>query len=105
MGGGVGVGAGGRAGGASRGASARASATFSPMTPTTVLMGTVWPSPTRISLKIPDAGDGISVSTLSVEISKRGSSLSTRSPTFLCHLVTVPSAMLSPICGMMTSVM
>ncbi len=53
---------------------------------------------------MPAAGDGISASTLSVEISKRGSSRSTFSPTFFIHLVTVPSAMDSPIWGMITSV-
>ena len=51
---------------------------------------------------MPEADAGISESTLSVEISKRGSSRSTRSPTFLSHLVIVPSKMLSPIWGMMT---
>jgi hypothetical protein len=76
----------------------------SPMTPTTVLMGTVDPGSTRISLSTPEAGAGISASTLSVEISKRGSSRCTRSPTFFIHLVIVPSAIDSPICGMMTSV-
>ena len=49
-------------------------------------------------------GDGISASTLSVEISKSGSSRWTLSPTFFIHLVTVPSAMDSPIWGMITSV-
>jgi hypothetical protein len=41
---------------------------------------------------------------LSVEISNKGSSRSTLSPTFFIHLVMVPSAMDSPIWGMMTSV-
>jgi hypothetical protein len=76
----------------------------SPMMPTTVLMGTVAPGSTRISLSTPEAGAGISASTLSVEISKSGSSRWTRSPTFFIHLVIVPSAMDSPIWGMMTSV-
>jgi hypothetical protein len=74
------------------------------MTPTTVLIGTVAPGWTRISLRMPDAGAGISASTLSVEISKSGSSRCTLSPTFFIHFVTVPSAMDSPIWGMMTSV-
>src|SRR5205823_931365 len=74
------------------------------MRPTTVLMPTVFPSSTRISANVPAAGEGISVSTLSVEISKRGSSRSTRSPDFLSHLVRVPSTMLSPIWGITTSV-
>jgi hypothetical protein len=76
----------------------------SSMRATTVLMPTVLPSSTRTSESVPAAGDGISVSTLSVEISKSGSSRSMRSPGFLSHLVSVPSTMLSPIWGMTTSV-
>jgi hypothetical protein len=41
------------------------------------LMGTVAPGCTRISFRTPAAGDGISASTLSVEISNSGSSRST----------------------------
>src|SRR5580693_3504460 len=66
-------------------------------------MGTVCPSLTLISFSTPAEGDGISASTLSVEISKSGSSRSTLSPAFLSHFVIVPSKMLSPIRGMMTS--
>src|ERR1700684_2693835 len=66
-------------------------------------MGTVWPSPTLISFSTPAEGEGISASTLSVEISNSGSSRSILSPAFFSHLVIVPSKMLSPICGMMTS--
>jgi len=44
-----------------------------------------------ISVNVPAAGDGISASTLSVEISKSGSSRWTVSPGFLSHLVIVPS--------------
>ncbi len=69
-----------------------------------MLIATVWPSGTLISRSVPATGDGISASTLSVEISKIGSSLLTVSPTFFSHFVIVPSAMDSPICGMMTSV-
>ena len=72
--------------------------------PTTVLMATVVPGSTRISFRTPAAGAGISASTLSVEISNSGSSRSTVSPTFFIHLVMVPSAIDSPIWGMMTSV-
>jgi hypothetical protein len=75
------------------------------MIPTTVLIATVAPAWTRISFRIPAAGAGISASTLSVEISKRGSSRCTASPTFFIHFVIVPSAIDSPIWGMMTSVM
>ena len=45
-----------------------------PMTATTVLIVTVAPSATLISERTPATGDGISASTLSVEISKMGSS-------------------------------
>ena len=65
---------------------------------------TVAPSFTRISVSVPATGEGISASTLSVEISKIGSSRETVSPMFLSHLVMVPSVMDSPICGIVTSV-
>ncbi len=74
------------------------------MVATTVLMLTVVPSCTLISPSVPAAGEGISASTLSVEISKSGSSRWTVSPGFLSHLVRVPSVMDSPIWGMTTSV-
>jgi hypothetical protein len=76
----------------------------SPITATTVLIATVCPSGTRISVRVPATGEGISASTLSVEISKIGSSRFTVSPTFFIHFVMVPSAIDSPIWGMMTSV-
>jgi len=66
-------------------------------------MGTVCPSLTLISFSTPAEGEGISASTLSVEISKSGSSRSILSPGFLSHLVMVPSKMLSPICGITMS--
>jgi hypothetical protein len=71
----------------------------------TVFTSTVSPSLNLISVRVPAAGDGISASTLSVEISNSGSSRSTRSPTFFSHFVIVPSAMDSPICGITTSVL
>src|SRR3984957_5181120 len=74
------------------------------MTPTTVLIWTVLPSAILTSLSTPLAGEGISASTLSVEISKRGSSRCKESPGFFNHLVMVPSKMDSPIWGMITSV-
>src|SRR5947207_15252930 len=64
---------------------------------------TVTPGSTRISATRPLAGDGISVSTLSVEISTIASSASTQSPTRLRHWTIVPSATDTPICGMFTS--
>src|SRR6266851_2119530 len=72
--------------------------------PTTVFTWTVAPSATLMSCKIPAAGAGISASTLSVEISKSGSSRCTLSPGFLSHLVIVPSKIDSPIWGMTMSV-
>ncbi len=76
----------------------------SPMIATTVLICTVAPSATLTSVSVPAAGDGISASTLSVEISNSGSSRWTVSPTFLSHLVRVPSVIDSPIWGITTSV-
>ena len=57
---------------------------------TTVCTRTVCPSLTRISASVPALGDGISASTLSVEISKIGSSRLTASPTFFSHLRDCP---------------
>jgi len=74
------------------------------MRATTELIGTVSPSAVRISISTPAPGEGISASTLSVEISKSGSSLSIASPTFLIQRTIVPSAIDSPICGITTSV-
>ena len=54
--------------------------------------------------RVPAAGEGISASTLSVEISKSGSSRSTVSPIFLIHRTMVPSAIDSPIWGITTGV-
>ena len=86
------------------GAAAAGWPSASPITPTTVLIWTVFPSAILTSVSTPLAGDGISASTLSVEISNRGSSRCTVSPGFFSHLVMVPSKIDSPIWGMMTSV-
>ncbi len=51
---------------------------------------------------MPAAGEGISVSTLSVDTSSRGSSASTRSPSAFSQRVTVPSVTLSPSAGRVT---
>src|SRR4051794_14584082 len=75
-----------------------------PITATMLLTGTVSPSCARISESTPAPGDGISASTLSVEISNSGSSRSTLSPTFLIQRTIVPSATDSPICGITTSI-
>ncbi len=63
---------------------------------------TVSSSATMIFVRMPAAGDGISVSTLSVETSRSGSSASTRSPSFFSQRVTVPSVTLSPSWGICT---
>ncbi len=91
----------GAAGAAATGAAPEAAP---PITATTVLIWTVFPASTLIALKTPSAGEGISASTLSVEISNRGSSRRTVSPTCFSHLVIVPSKLDSPICGITTSV-
>jgi hypothetical protein len=105
--GGFGASGAGAAGGGGAACAGAACAGFSPASPivaTTVLIATVCPSLTLISVSVPATGEGISASTLSVEISKMGSSRLMVSPTFFNHLVMVPSAIDSPICGMMTSV-
>jgi hypothetical protein len=56
----------------------------------------VSPSSTRISVSVPDTGEGTSVSTLSVDTSNNGSSSATVSPTLLNHCVIVPSVTVSP---------
>src|SRR3954451_7185189 len=69
----------------------------------TVPTSTVVPTSTSIAVTRPVAGDGTSVSTLSVEISTIGSSDSIPSPTRFFHSTTVPSATDTPICGIVTS--
>jgi hypothetical protein len=73
------------------------------MRASTVPTSTVSPSCTRISLITPEAGDGTSVSTLSVEISSSVSSAAIVSPTCFDHFVMVPSETETPIWGMTTS--
>ena len=63
---------------------------------------TVESTATTIFCKIPATGDGISVSTLSVETSRSGSSTATMSPSFLSQRVTVPSVTDSPSAGIVT---
>jgi hypothetical protein len=107
---GVGAGAASAAGGAAAGASsattgaaASAGEAPSPITASFTPTSTVSPSGTKISLKIPAAGEGTSESTLSVETSKSGSSRSTWSPTAFIQRVMVPSVTVSPSCGIVTS--
>src|SRR5262245_31814493 len=71
-------------------------------TASTVPTATVVPSGTRICVMTPSPGDGISIETLSVSMSRMISSALTRSPTFLCQLATVPSVTVSPSCGINT---
>ncbi len=66
------------------------------------LLGTVAPSSARIFVSVPANGDGTSAFTLSVMTSTIGSYFSTRSPGFLSHRPIVPSATLSPSCGIVT---
>ena len=75
-------------------------APFGEISPSTVPTGTVSSGSTRIFVRIPLAGEGTSVSTLSVDISTIPSSSSTSSPTCLSHSRIVPSVTDSPISGM-----
>ena len=61
--------------------------------------GTVVSTCTSIASRVPATGEGISVSTLSVETSRSASSTATWSPTFLSQRVTVPSLTDSPSAG------
>ena len=65
---------------------------------------TVESTGTSIVKTVPVAGEGISVSTLSVETSNNASSTFTLSPTFLSQRVTVPSVTDSPSAGIETIV-
>ncbi len=73
------------------------------MRASTVPTSTVSPSGTRISVSVPDTGQGTSESTLSVDTSKSGSSSATLSPTCLNHWVMVPSVTVSPSWGISMS--
>ena len=76
----------------------------SPITASTAPTSTVSSSCALISSSTPEVGEGISVSTLSVDTSRSGSSASTVSPTCLSHRLTVPSVTLSPSAGRVTEV-
>ncbi len=65
---------------------------------------TVSPSSARISVIVPAAGAGNSMSTLSVEISTTGSPCLTASPTFTLHSRIVPSVTDSPPVGVTMSI-
>src|SRR5215210_8645205 len=68
-------------------------------------MATVSPDSTRISVSRPEAGEGISTSTLSVDTSQTVSSVSTQSPGRFRHSRIVPSATEIPIWGITTSML
>ena len=70
------------------------------MSPRRAPTATVVSTATSIANKTPATGDGISVSTLSVETSRSASSTATASPMFLSQRVTVPSLTDSPSAGM-----
>ncbi len=74
----------------------------SPSTATTVPTGTVSPAATRISLSTPLSVACTSIDTLSVSITNRLSPAATLSPTALNQEATLPSATVSPNCGMIT---
>ena len=59
---------------------------------------------TSIARRVPATGEGISVSTLSVETSSSASSTATESPIFFSQRVTVPSLTLSPSAGIVITV-
>jgi hypothetical protein len=61
--------------------------------------GTVVSAGASIDKRVPATGEGISVSTLSVETSSNASSTATASPTFFNQRVTVPSETDSPNAG------
>ena len=86
------------------GVAAPAAGPLSPIVASSAPTSTVSSSATLISSRVPATGDGISVSTLSVETSSNGSSTATSSPTCFSQRVTVPSVTLSPRAGRVTAV-
>src|SRR5882762_1254535 len=81
-------------------------AAFSPapeITATTAPTGTVSPAATLIALSTPAEIAGTSIDTLSVSISNRLSPGFTASPALTNHFEILPSATVSPSCGIRTS--
>ena len=74
------------------------------MRPKRAPTATVVSTGTSIARRVPATGDGISVSTLSVETSRSASSTAMLSPTFLSQRVTVPSLTDSPSAGIVITV-
>ncbi len=90
---------------AGAGAGALAAAPPSPaITATTAPTSAVSPACTLISASVPAVIDGTSIDTLSVSISNRLSPGFTASPADLNHFVILPSATVSPSCGIRTSI-
>jgi hypothetical protein len=75
-----------------------------PITATTKPTGATSPAGTRISVSVPDVVDGTSIDTLSVSISNRLSPGLTASPGKTNHWMILPSATVSPSCGIRTSI-
>src|SRR5215218_8039457 len=75
-----------------------------PITASSAPTSTVSSAWTLIDWRTPETGEGTSVSTLSVEISNRGSSASTWSPSCLSQRVIVPSVIDSPSSGILIGV-
>src|SRR5205807_5764950 len=73
------------------------------ITATTAPTSAVSPVCTLISVSVPAVIDGTSIDTLSVSISNRLSPGFTVSPADLNHFVILPSATVSPSCGINTS--
>src|SRR5690606_23625998 len=96
-----GAAAGSAAGAAGAAAEPDPSPTIASCAPTSIVSS----SSAKIASRTPETGDGISVSTLSVETSSSGSSTSTVSPTCFSQRVTVPSVTLSPSAGRTTEVL
>ena len=88
--------------GVAAGAATSAEASAGSISAIGVSFGTVAPSSTRIAVRVPAKGDGTSAFTLSVITSTIASYFSTRSPGFLSQRPIVPSATLSPSCGIVT---
>src|SRR5262245_63117305 len=74
------------------------------ITATTAPTGATSPAGTRISVSTPAVVDGTSIDTLSVSISNRLSPGLMASPADLNHCVILPSATVSPSCGISTSI-
>src|SRR4051794_16414080 len=89
-----------QSGSASAGAGAAPLLPLGEISPSTVPTGTVSSGSTRIFVRTPLAGDGTSVSTLSVDTSTRPCSASTSSPTWTSHSGRAPSVTASPLRGL-----